>query len=213
MKIAKITKLLVMISVLAIGFDVARLEIWGTTDLLYLIWNLFLAWIPYVISSRFIKKETRVGYFALLFILWLLFFPNAPYLVTDVLHIAERMPSHLWYDSLLFFFFGWIGLLLGILSLFHIHQYLKAHLTSLMSELAIFTICLISSFGIYLGRFERWNSWDSFINTSQLIRNTFGILNFSDMRTPFMFVIVFTVFIYSVYRTVYVLIEDKADVV
>ena len=212
MKISKITQLLIVISAIAIIFNLARLDIWGTTNLLYLISNLFLAWIPYIISLCFINKDTKVSYFVPIFIIWLLFFPNAPYLVTDVLHIAERSQSLLWYDSLLFFFFGWIGLLLGVLSLFHIHQYLKAHLASLTSELAIFAICLVSSFGIYLGRFERWNSWDPFLNPSELIRNSFNIFHLTRVEAPFMFVLVFTIFIYSVYRTIYVLMADRTDI-
>lgn len=207
MKISKINQLLISISVIAIFFDVARLDIWGTTNLLYLVFNLFLAWIPYIISRYFIKKDTPVKYFIPLFILWLLFFPNAPYLVTDVLHIITVSPTLLWYDSLLFFFFGWIGLLLGILSLFHIHTYLKARLGYVFSEICIFGICLISSFGIYLGRFERWNSWDAFINPVKLLRHSFTISShLIQMGTPFLFVIMFTVFLYSVYKTMYILL-------
>src|ERR1035437_7721092 len=138
MKISKITEALIFISVVVIVFDLARLDMWGTTDLLYLVWNLFLAWIPYIISLCFIKKDMSVARFIPFFILWLLFFPNAPYLVTDVTHVTFSLPQLLWYDSLLFFFFGWIGLLLGALSLFHVHEYLKAHFSYWISEISIF---------------------------------------------------------------------------
>ena len=210
MKIRKITQSLIVISVVAVILDLARLDIWGTTDLLYLIWNLLLAWIPYIISSCFIKNDMKTGRFITFFILWLLFFPNAPYLVTDVLHITESLSSLLWYDSLLFFLFGWIGLLLGMLSLFHIHQYLKTHLSHLISEIIVFAICFISSFGIYLGRFGRWNSWDIFTNPLPLLQHSSNIvIDFVEVKTPLIFVCVFTVFIYSVYRTICVLIVDK----
>jgi uncharacterized membrane protein len=144
------------------------------------------------------------------FILWLLFFPNAPYLATDVLHLVSSSPSFLWYDCLLFFFFGWIGLFLGLLSLFQIHQYLKFRLNYAFSEIIIFAICFISSFGVYLGRFERWNSWDVFINPLGLAKHSFNLsANFIHLNTPFLFVLVFTVFMYLAYRTVYVLIENN----
>jgi uncharacterized membrane protein len=130
--------------------------------------------------------------------------------VTDVFHIAGRIPHLLWYDSLICFFFGWIGLLLGLLSLFHIHQYLKTRLSRLFSELTVFVICFISSFGVYLGRFERWNSWDIFINPLQLFRHSLSIsTNFIRAEPPFIFLIFFTIFMYLAYRTVYVLIEQK----
>lgn len=213
MRINKITQSLLLISVIAVIFNLLRLDIWGTTDLLYLTWNIFLAWIPYIISTYFIKKDTPINLFIPFFIIWFLFFPNAPYLVTDVFHIVSSLPLLLWYDSLLLFLFGWIGLLLGILSLFHIHQYLKNHLSRLASEFAVFLICFVSSFGVYLGRFERWNSWDIFVNPIQLIKYSFNILsNFAYTKPLFMFVIVFTVFMYSVYKTVYVLINESQTI-
>jgi uncharacterized membrane protein len=206
----KITKSLLLLSVIAVIFNLARLEVWGTSNLLYLIWNLFLAWIPYLISVYLIRKNTSINYFIPLFFVWLLFFPNAPYLVTDVLHIVSSSPALLWYDSLLFFFFGWIGLFLGMLSLFRIHQYLKLHLNYYFSEIAVFIICVISSFGIYLGRFERWNSWDIFIHPLQIIRHFFYFLiDFTHGGTPLMFVLVFTVFMYSVYKTMYLFLSRE----
>ena len=201
MEIKKITKSLFFISIIAIVFDLARLDIWGTSNLLYLIWNLFLAWIPYIISLCFIKKEISVNRFIPLFFLWFLFFPNAPYLVTDVLHIASSSPALLWYDSLLFFFFGWIGLLLGMLSLFNVHQYIKTRLNYFFSEIIIIAICFVSSLGIYLGRFERWNSWDMFVHPIILVRHLSNLsISLTHTGTPLMFVIIFTIFIYSIYR-------------
>ncbi len=197
------TKPLIILSVFAIIFNLARLDVWGTTNLLYLIWNLFLAWIPYIISLFFVKKETSINYFIPIFLVWLLFFPNAPYLVTDVLHLTAGSPA-LWYDSLLFFFFGWIGLFLAMLSLFQMHQYLKGHLNYFLSELSVLVICAIASFGVYLGRFERFNSWDILVHPIQLIRHFFYVLiNFTQGGVPLMFVLIFTIFMYAVYKTMY----------
>jgi uncharacterized membrane protein len=110
----------------------------------------------------------------------------------------------LWYDSLLFFFFGWIGLFLGMLSIFRVNQYLKEHLSYLLSEIATFFICLFSSFGIYLGRFERWNSWDVFLHPFVFINHLFYLsVNITQGGVPLMFIVVFTVFMYSVYKTMY----------
>ncbi|MEK7471574.1 MAG: DUF1361 domain-containing protein [Patescibacteria group bacterium] len=212
MKTRKITQILIVVSIIAVVFDLARLDLLGMTTPLYLIWNLFLAWIPYIISLYFIKKDTSINSFIPLFILWILFFPNAPYLVTDVIHIASSPESLMWFDSLLFFFFGWIGLLLGMISLFHIHQYLKNHFSILISEIIIFAICFVSSFGVYLGRFERWNSWDLFLDPFNFIKQLFNIsADFIYMGTPLIFVIVFSIFMYSVYKTVYTLIVEKVE--
>ncbi len=211
-KINKTTQWLLLISIIAVIFDLVRGDLLGKTGILYLVWNLFLAWIPYIISLCFIKKEMPIKRFIPIFIIWLLFFPNAPYLATDVLHIVSRNSPLLWYDSLLFFFFGWIGLLLGMLSLSHMHQYIKNHFSFWLSELSIFLICFLASFGIYLGRFERWNSWDVFINPVEIIKHSVNIsANLAYTKTPAMFILVFTVFMYSVYKTVSVLLGREVE--
>lgn len=102
-KINKTTQWLLLISIIAVIFDLVRGDLLGKTGILYLVWNLFLAWIPYIISLCFIKKEMPIKRFIPIFIIWLLFFPNAPYLATDVLHIVSRNSPLLWYDSLLSF--------------------------------------------------------------------------------------------------------------
>ena len=95
---------------------------------LFLIWNLFLAWIPYWIALcipkiyEFFKSKIIIA-FALL--LWLLFFPNAPYILTDLLHIKVRTPIPLWYDVMMILTFAWTGLMLGFLSLFEVQLFLQ----------------------------------------------------------------------------------------
>jgi len=213
MESKKTIKPLIILSVIAILFNLARLEIWGTTNILYITWILLLAWIPYLIYVYLIRKDVSINYFIPIFIVWLLFFPNAPYLVTDISHIVLSSPTLLWYDSLLYFFFGWIGLFLGVLSLFKVHQYLRGHLNYMLSEIFVFIICAISSFGVYIGRFERFNSWDILFHPLQLMRHFFYVLiNFTHGGTPLLFVFVFTVFMYSVYKTVYVFSEQNKNV-
>lgn len=212
MKNRKITQILIVVSIIAVVFDLARLDLLGMTTPLYLIWNLFLAWIPYIVSLYFIKKETSIKIFIPLFIFWILFFPNAPYLVTDVMHIVSSPMPFVWYDSLLFFFFGWIGLLLGMISLFHIHQYFKNHFNYLISEIIILAICLVSSFGVYLGRFERWNSWDFFFHPLNLIKDSLNIsADPTNGVAPLTFISIFCIFLYSVYKMIYILITDKVE--
>jgi len=207
MKIQKTTRSLILVSIVAIVFNLARLEVWGTTNLLFLNWNLCLAWIPYIVSFYFINKETKIGLFVPLFIIWLLFFPNAPYLVTDVLHLVSGSPV-LWYDSLLLFFFGWIGLFLGILSLINIHQYFKVHMNFFFSEISVLVTCLVSSIGVYIGRFNRWNSWDVFSNPIKLLRHSSDYsTNLVHTDHPIIFVVIFTIFLYSVYKTVATFLE------
>jgi uncharacterized membrane protein len=61
------------------------------------------------------------------------------------------------------------GLVLGLLSLYEVHH---AALRRLSPRTAwLFTVGAIGlgSFGIWLGRFQRWNSWD-------IVTNPFGLL-------------------------------------
>ena len=130
---------------------------------IFLIWNLFLAWIPYLAASRFEHLQTRQsGQISMLFMfcVWLAFLPNAPYLITDFLHFRYKPPIPLWYDLVLLFAFASTGLLLGLLSLHKMHQALRGRFSNIFSNFTILASIGLSGFGIWLGRFQRWNSWD-----------------------------------------------------
>lgn len=61
-----------------------RMKITQSFFYLFLVWNLFLAVIPFAISTYLIGSP-KPNKYALFFWfgLWLLFLPNAPYMVTD----------------------------------------------------------------------------------------------------------------------------------
>jgi len=210
LKISKITGALFVVSVVAVALNLFRGHISDRFSVLYLAWNLLLAWIPYFISTHFIEKNISTKRFIAVFIPWLIFFPNAPYLVTDVFHIASKMPFPIWYDSILFFLFGWIGILLAVISLFQVNEYLCAHTRFLTSEIIIFGICLISSFGVYIGRFLRWNSWDIFVRPFNLVNNS-PVLPLKTVHnfTPLIFTLVFSVFLYAVYKTMHIILAER----
>ena len=211
MKTPRLTLVLFVASLAAIAIDAGRGGILLASGLGYLVWNLFLAWIPYLITSYCITKNTSFLRFIPFFVVWLLFFPNAPYLVTDLIHLVTHANHILWYDALIFFFFGWIGLLIGILSLIEIRAYFRAHLSAFVSELAVLCICALSSFGIYLGRFERWNI---VTHPSQLLSHSYAIsTSLGHTGTPLTFVGVFTVFIYTVYVTIAAVLNAKEQLV
>ena len=208
-KLSKTTWALLVASGAAIVLDVGRGDILRDTGLAYLIWNLFLAWIPYIISTLYIKKDTPRMRFVPLFLLWLLFFPNAPYMVTDIIHVTSHLKHAIWYDALIFFSFAWTALLLGTVSLAQIGAYLRIHFHRATAELAMLCICVLASFGIYLGRFERWNSWDIFTHPSELLHHSYAISTNLNDPTPFMFMAVFTLLIYSAYTTIRLLRSDS----
>ena len=139
---------------------------------LFLIWNLLLAWVPYFAAQRFSKMQSQgSGWVSmtLCFCIWLLFLPNAPYIITDFLHLGPKPPIPLWYDIILLFAFACTGLLLGLLSLHNMHQTLRRQFSKGFSRAIILASIGLSGFGIWLGRFQRWNSWDIFTRPDVLL--------------------------------------------
>ena len=126
---------------------------------LFLAWNLFLAWVPYLISLRMggLRKRWTRG---VAFAAWLLFFPNAPYLLTDLLHLHARPGVPHWYDLMLLLSFAWTGLFVGYASLLRVQDLLSAWWSARAARLAIPPLLILCGYGVFLGRFQRWNTWD-----------------------------------------------------
>lgn len=139
----------------------ARMIYSGSVRYIFMCWNIFLAWIPYVLSNFFTAYQQKAKWKQLvLFTTWLLFFPNALYIVTDLIHLEESTNVPVWYDAVLLFASSFIGLLMAFVSLFRIEQSLKTALQKKWIPIIIPAILFLGSFGVYLGRFQRWNSWD-----------------------------------------------------
>ena len=151
----------------------------GIPTFLFLVWNLFLAWIPYWVSLTLssIKngklRRFKTG-FAL--IVWLLFFPNAPYILTDLLHFRDFGDVPMWYDLMLLLSFAFTGLMLGWLSLMEVQDFLKSRYSPTLVRGLTFIALILCSYGIYLGRFQRWNSWDILTNPIALFQDMFSVL-------------------------------------
>lgn len=130
---------------------------------LFLNWNLFLASISWALTNIVILypqlKEKKITYFILLGT-WLLFFPNAPYILTDLFHLRVETNVPIWFDLILILSFAWTGLLFGFLSLWDIEKLFSEQLHTNWVRAISITLLFLGSFGIYLGRFLRWNSWD-----------------------------------------------------
>jgi uncharacterized membrane protein len=171
-----------------------------------LVWNIFLAWIPYLCSLGAIAIARRYPRQWWLLIvpgaLWLIFFPNAPYILTDFLHLDERASVPLWYDILMLVSFAWTGLFLAITSLRVMQLLVKTHLGSGLSWVFVGVALGLSGLGIYLGRFERWNSWDLFFHPKTIMKDVAVLLaNPMDNLRFVGFTILFTAFLLVCYLT------------
>jgi len=149
---------------LACGLFAGRVYLSRGATYSFLVWNLFLAWIPYASSlwAAWLHRThpNRWWLLALPGTVWLIFFPNAPYILTDFLHLQMRWAVPMWYDTIMIVAFSWTGLFLGIFSLRAMQSLVRAFLGRAISWLFVLGTLVASSLGIYIGRFLRWNSWD-----------------------------------------------------
>ncbi len=137
------------------------------TNLHWMSWNLFLAFIPLVLSVwlfRIRKGSSWVWW--LLFLVFFAFLPNAPYLLTDIIHMIKdiRTIQSVWIITLtiipLYFLVILTGFEAYVISLINWGYYLQRIGKStwiLWIELITHALCAV---GIYWGRFLRFNSWD-----------------------------------------------------
>jgi uncharacterized membrane protein len=170
----KLNHFLLLNSLFCIALLLLRVYVTGSLFYGFLIWNLFLAAIPYCISSAlsktvWLKKQTLV----LLFILgiWLLFLPNAPYIITDLMHLRHSLSSLPWLDPFMLFAFAMNGLILGLLSMHQVYQILIDKWNIKIAKRLLFIVVFLCGFGIYLGRFQRWNSWELFSDPIILLKD------------------------------------------
>jgi uncharacterized membrane protein len=139
----------------------------------FLNWNLILAWLPLLlafIAHGFHAHKSVLSYGAGLMcaVVWLLFFPNAPYLLTDLLHLQPTGQIPAWFDLIMLLAFALTGLLLGFISLYLMHDMVHRWLGRMAGWLFTLAALGLGGFGVYVGRFLRWNSWDIFFDPRSL---------------------------------------------
>lgn len=169
---------LALSTLMGFAFFAGRVYLSHSRTYAFFVWNLFLAWLPYLFSlivvlfygwprptnvANHYRRAAWLRWLAITpAVLWLVFFPNAPYMITDLLHLRERPPVPLWYDIGLIATFVWTGLFLGVVSLSAMQTVVKDLCGGLASWLFVFGVAILSGLGIYMGRFQNWNSWDLF---------------------------------------------------
>jgi uncharacterized membrane protein len=158
---------------LALSFALIAVRVLITRELLFvfLLWNLFLAAIPFFLSAALHLASTQPKARLLLpvGVVWLLFFPNAPYLVTDLFHLEPRPGVPYWYDLALIVSCAWNGLMLAFASLLDMHTLVRQRLGFWAGWLFVSVALGLSAFGVYLGRYLRYNSWDILSNPFTLL--------------------------------------------
>ena len=196
---------------------VLRLILTGSLRYGFLLWNLFLAWIPYLLGLLILRitirgtsrLRLRPGA-VLLGLLWLLFYPNAPYILTDFIHVIEDIGNLtnalLWYDIILHAALAFIGHLIGLISLAILYRVIEQLYHRWLAWLVVVLACGLGGYGIYLGRFERLNSWDILFVPGATLR--IGILSLFNPKA-LLFSLCFAFYIFLTYLIVHFLRQTR----
>ena len=187
-----------------IGF---RIFYSGNLEYGSLIWNLFLAWIPFglalAVYDGFRRGAARFPLIAGA-ALWLIFFPNAPYIVTDIKHVRNWAGMPIWYDVILVGAAALTGLALGFASLYLMQAVVRRMVGAVNAWVFALTILGLSSLGVYLGRYLRWNSWDLIVRPEQVLGDVWtGIANPLAYPHAVAVTVAFTVFLAATYLAFY----------
>jgi uncharacterized membrane protein len=166
------TAYLVVLSLFCFFLSVIRSFGSSSWGYLFLNWNLFLAFIPWVLTSFAVLRDLR-NKAAILIIMavWLLFFPNSPYILTDLMHLREMFDAPVWFDLIIVLSYAWAGLCYGFFSLLDIEGFLRSRFKLREKVVVLLSIGMVflAAFGVYLGRFLRWNTWDIFRRFTQVL--------------------------------------------
>ena len=170
---------LVAASLLSAAFLLLRFGFTGSVRYRFLMWNLFLAWVPYAcaVTMAYLRKsreETTDAarwnvWVALLGATWLLTLPNAPYILTDVVHLMKGRPFRWWFDAGLVLSFALTGCFLGVVSLRIVHERIREQRGELIGWVFVALTAVLCGLGIYLGRFLRFNSWDVLTEPQRIV--------------------------------------------
>ena len=148
-----------------------RVAYTGHLTYAHVLWNLFLAWVPVLLAwvaarpastPLWVRASAAAG--------WLVFLPNSPYLITDLIHLRPSGQIPLLYDGLLLFSFGLSGLVIGLTTVFWMEQAVATRFGRWVRLAFSLGAMGMAGFGVYVGRFLRWNSWDIVFRPVAVVR-------------------------------------------
>jgi uncharacterized membrane protein len=179
----------------------------------FLIWNLFLAWMPLIfalLASDQVRTARRPGWrFLTLAGAWLVFFPNAPYIFTDLTHLRVTLRANqytlFWVDLSLILTCALTGLIIGFVSLYIMQSVVRRLAGSIASWVFIAVVAGLSSFGICVGRFLRFNSWDIVVKPGELYDGISAWVESLVHPGSIAFPMLFAAFLFTSYLMLYAL--------
>lgn len=163
---------LALITAMPAALYVARMVYTDKITYRFLPWNLFLAWLPLVFAYLAVRAGSQRPVLAVpLIVAWLAFLPNAPYLITDLIWLDGRASTLKVYDATMLFAFAACGLAAGFASLRWVQTLVERRVGTWGGRAFVLAALGLAGFGVYLGRFRRWNSWDIVTDPAALLRD------------------------------------------
>ncbi len=147
----------------------------------WMAFNLYLAFLPIVFYWLFftLKGKFLKCIFALL---WLVYLPNTIYVFTDLHHLVEQWIEvntlgklFLAYQYAFLEIIGLTCFLFAFYPLEKVIHYFKWKKDTRYTVLILLNFCI--GFAMVLGKIERVNSWDVFLNPQFVILSTISILS------------------------------------
>ena len=151
--------------------------VWMTWNTLLALFSVMLGWLV------FKKKKAQIRWF--LVIIWFLFIPNTIYTLTDLSHLSEQWIMLYGIEKyivvLQYLFLIVLGIVTFVISLYFFECMLTHLLRKKISESVTHAIIgsmnFIIGFGVIMGRVQRTNSWDIFINPLRVYYDSIHILS------------------------------------
>lgn len=201
-----------LMSASAVGLFTLKAVLTHNLSMWFINWNLFLAWIPIFIVT-WLENKVRINALQKwevlgISLIWLLFFPNSPYIITDLVHLQSLSGNTYWHYQIMIFTYAFVSLACGLLSLYWIQKVWTTVFSLNWSNFFSLGAIVLSGFGIFLGRIERFNSWDFFVHPFVLLKYIFHSLK---NPTAILMTFEFSLFIGLAYWMFYSLIHLREE--
>lgn len=164
--------------------------------------NSFLALIPLLCGWLMVKTRQKLLQLAFA-LLWFFFLPNTLYILTDLQYLPEQWHQvhtagkvAVAFQYLLYELLGVGCFLLALSALEKLLLHSRWRKKHVMLTVCLIVVNFCIGLGIVLGRVQRLNSWDIFIDAPKVIAASFQILSSFELL---LFVVLFGIFANGVY--------------
>ncbi|HSX49196.1 MAG TPA: DUF1361 domain-containing protein [Candidatus Saccharimonadales bacterium] len=164
--------------------------------------NIFLAILPLIFLNLALKVKNNLVK-VVCFLLWFLFFPNTVYLLTDLQYLPGQLSRFDPKLDLLLIGQYLVLILVGVTTYIYSLKPLVSLLMKRYKKIGrikwnflVMAFNFAVSFGVFLGKIERTQSWDVFINPLRVLTQINNIIH--DPNT-FVFIFLFGVLINVIY--------------